>query len=82
MDRRQGTGGRRAEGGGQSVKKRGAAGTIPVAKAIYGELAAFIVNDVIAMRRAKPYATSNRPDLIGSGGHNSGGLMADKSEHE
>jgi hypothetical protein len=37
-----------------------------VAKAIYGEQAAFVVNDVIAMRTANSYAKSNRLSLIGS----------------
>ena len=57
-------------------------GKVPVAKAVFGEQAAIVVNDVTAMRTAKRYAKSKRPTLIGSGGHRSGGVMVNKSEHE
>jgi len=46
------------------------------------EQVAFIVNDVIAMRTPNSYAKSNRLTLIGSGGHRSGSVMVNKSEHE
>ena len=50
---------------------------IPVAKAIDREQVALIVNDVISMRTAKPYAKSNRPTLIGSGRNSFTGMMTD-----
>jgi hypothetical protein len=49
---------------------------------VFGEQAAFVVNDVIAMRTANSYAKSNRLSLIGSGGHRSGSWLGNKSEHE
>jgi hypothetical protein len=57
-------------------------GKIPAAKGIDGEQAAFVVNDVIAMRMANSWVPSNRLSLICSGGHSSGGWFRNKSEQE
>jgi hypothetical protein len=49
---------------------------------VFGEQAAFVVNDVIAMGTAHSYAKPNRLCVIGSGGHSSEGWLGNKSEHE